>query len=44
MVCCDTLGPDTISLICPGNVHYVHWLKQVVFSTSTKEHLILVTK
>lgn len=32
MVCYDTLGPETISLICPGNVHYVHCLKQVAFS------------
>lgn len=31
MVCYDTLGPDPISLICSGNVHCVHWLRQVLF-------------
>lgn len=31
MACYNTLGPDIISLICPENVHYVHWLRQVLF-------------
>lgn len=31
MACYDTLGPDPISLICSGNVLYVHWLRQVLF-------------